>query len=324
MRLKNKRARLVLIVLVFAVILGMVLGRHFSARRAVSPPNRPVEVSGRSFDEDAPALEEGALMPSAGEDAVGLSPVVQEVPPVTEEDGDIQPRPEWFADILSVHRSYYRSWLRTDSTVSYAYSSRPDTGSGSPQTSAPASRTNIAGSASSGTQALQPLRRAAGSDGRVAQARGGTADSPTSYASQAGGTPGQFPFPVDTPSPVPGQPGDGGTGEDGVQPPSPRPVTVAREIGASGQVSHVTLAISVNTDINGLIVSETLPPGYALTASSPQYSRKSGDTYSWLIYGRSIQSQTITYDVSGSGGGRISGTYRSTRGSGQTEGRDSL
>jgi|LSQX01.2.fsa_nt_gb hypothetical protein len=103
-------------------------------------------------------------------------------------------------------------------------------------------------------------------------------------------------------------------------PPALPTVTIVRSIKSSGLV---TLDITVQGEITGLIINEKLSPGYKITSATPKYVEEK-PPYHWLLFGKSVPNQKIIYQVSGSGGGRISGNYSSARGSGSITGQKNL
>ncbi|HNS32357.1 MAG TPA: hypothetical protein PKN36_05225 [bacterium] len=206
--------------------------------------------------------------------------------------------PEWFSRILSVHEKYYPSWKDGKTVVSSlpsrslhagASSVSPQPGTVSP---IPAAATSTAG------------RTAVPSAGRILSSKTTSETGSGTAESSAGGGGGGI---------------DTGGDDNGDTPPA-NPVMIVRSVSSN----YVTLNITVNTDISGLIIVETLPPAYSILSATPNYSKKSNNDYRWLIYGKSVPSQTVTYRLDGSGGGSITGTYKSTKGSGVITGSGAL
>jgi len=68
----------------------------------------------------------------------------------------------------------------------------------------------------------------------------------------------------------------------------------------AGDSISVSLALTVVADeITGLIVSDIVPSGWTVTSSSPTYNTFSSTTgeVKWVLYGGTLITQTITYDV---------------------------
>jgi len=101
-------------------------------------------------------------------------------------------------------------------------------------------------------------------------------------------------------------------------------VKITRSISPFSGGAYVTLNIEVNQDISGLIITETIPSNYTITSSTPNYSKKTENSYKYLLYGKGISSQSITYTLQGEGGGTITGAYSTTNGSGSIEGQSTL
>jgi len=105
---------------------------------------------------------------------------------------------------------------------------------------------------------------------------------------------------------------------------NPEILTITRSISTFSGGANVSLNIEIKQNISGLIITETIPANYTITSSSPVYAKKTGKTYKWLFYGRDISSQTINYTLQGEGGGGITGSYKTTAGSGTITGQSTL
>jgi len=98
-------------------------------------------------------------------------------------------------------------------------------------------------------------------------------------------------------------------------------IEAIRKIYQRNNLVDVSIEIKINSnDISGLIVSERIPQNYTISLSSPQFSKKTNNEYKWLFYGKSLGSQTINYQLQGSGEGVISGDFKSSKGSGYIKG----
>lgn len=105
---------------------------------------------------------------------------------------------------------------------------------------------------------------------------------------------------------------------------NPEILTITRSISTFSGGANVSLNIEIKQNISGLIITETIPANYTITNSSPSYAKKTDMTYKWLFYGRGISSQTINYTLQGEGGGKITGNYKTTAGSGTITGQSTL
>ncbi len=105
---------------------------------------------------------------------------------------------------------------------------------------------------------------------------------------------------------------------------NPEILTITRSISTFSGGANVSLNIEIKQNISGLIITETIPANYTITNSSPSYAKKTDNTYKWLFYGRGISSQTINYTLQGEGGGKITGSYKTTAGSGTITGQSTL
>ncbi|MCD6221188.1 hypothetical protein J7K25_03415 [bacterium] len=105
---------------------------------------------------------------------------------------------------------------------------------------------------------------------------------------------------------------------------NPEILTITRSISTFSGGANVSLNIEIKQNISGLIITETIPANYTITNSSPKYAKKTDKTYKWLFYGRGISSQTINYTLQGEGGGKITGSYKTTAGKGTITGQSTL
>jgi len=288
---KNSRSLAVVIILFLA--LAIFASRHFSSSRfKVAVPVAPVKV----IDIKKPPVTE---LPE--EEAVRISE--EKARPLTVAESADKKEiagPDWFKNMFSLYEKYYPSW-QSGNTVTLASSA------GTQPAVPPFSPTAVSSAASAPRasvrrRVVQPssLRRTI-TPGTTTASAGTTASSSSGSGGQGGAIPS-----------------DPGNQDDNGQPFQPEPVTIERTISSSGD--YVTLNMAVHMDISGLIIIETLPPGYTIISATPPYSKKSGNSYRWLIYGTSVTSQTIEYRVTGSGGGSIAGVYNSTKGTGTIQG----
>jgi len=223
-------------------------------------------------------------------------------------------KPEWMKGLLALHQKYYPGWKQAE------------TGSSNLTGTSTYSKSNYKGSSSysgsarssSGSSRTPGSRTSSG----VSSASKSTPDKSTSPASQTSqndspGSGGGSPQPDSSP-PDSGENGDDNDDED--EPPQQNAVSIVRSINGT----NVTLTITVNEQISGLIISESIPSSYQIPSSSPNYAKKRENTYKWLFYGKSIDSQSINYTLEGTGGGTISGNYKSSKGSGNITGYSQL
>jgi len=303
--------------------LALLAGRHFSSRRfRAAAPVAPV-----------PVIPEGVETPVEDITSVEKETVSQPAKPapeeVNEENGgkeEASSHPEWFKNMLALHEKYYPSWQsgRSVSPPS-SLSGQAASSSPSPLGVSPVGTAGVSSTPRGGRPGRISMRRNPATGSRTASAGGDTAAA-SGFESVTGAA---VPYnPSDGGDTTPPDEGNGNTppsdddGNDEEEPPQQETVSIARTISSPGNT--VSLVIAVNAEINGLIISEKLPSGYSIKAASPNYSKRRGNEYQWLLYGMSVQSQTITYNVEGSGGGAITGTYRSTKGSGTISGSSSL
>lgn len=115
----------------------------------------------------------------------------------------------------------------------------------------------------------------------------------------------------------------GGKESSSNEPSTNAAVSIIRTINRFEGGAYISLKITVTGQTSGLIVTEIVPTGYSISSSSPTYARKKNNTYKWLLYGKSISDQSISYEVRGTGSGNISGSFNSNSGSGNITG-DSL
>jgi len=196
-----------------------------------------------------------------------------------------KPKPDWFNNLYALYEKYYPSW-QTNRTV------------------APSSSVVSTPSSSLTASAVQP------------SLSGGGGGVPSSSSDRGLSSVSSSPEPISLPATNSAGLKSSGSGSDSggtplsgsenksenkdnneeTPPPASNVVMVARNISSSGgDVSYITLNITVNTDVTGLIITENIPDGYSITSASPNYSKKVGNRYSWLLYGATVTSQTITY-----------------------------
>jgi len=287
---KEYRSAAVLIIL---LVVALLAARHFSARR-VKVPAIVSPVSDISLSEE-PSVED-AITPA--EEEQETEKIVQPIPVVppekTRESG------KTVASVTSVPH--------TGSPVSNQRPATPSPVASSGTMAAAVSSNSPAGSTSSHLASVKPT-------------------TPSSSGSSVGVSSGSY-----TPPDGSGQESNESGGEGDSQEeeneedeePDSQAVKVERTISSSGGTAYITLNVTVNTDISGLIIIENIPQSYTITSASPNYSKKRNGSYTWLMYGQSVQSQTVTYQVSGTGGGTITGSYRSTKGSGSIRGSGTI
>lgn len=319
--MKKNTRRKIIAVLILLLAAALLAGRHFSSRRfRVVAPVAPV-----------PGLPAGAETPV--EDTTLLEKEIQPEPAAPEsvreepvEPDETASYPEWFKNMLALHEKYYPSWQSGRSVPA------PSSLSGR-QAASSASSPGVSPAVTGSGSSISP----GGRPGQISTA--GTLTSGARTSSAGGDAPAASGFESVTGAAAPYTPADGGGdatppdegngetppsedegGEE--EPPQSVAVTITRTINSLG--GTINLEITVNSEISGLIISETLPAGYEITSSTPKYAKRRGSEYQWLMYGRTVSSQPIRYTVSGSGGGSITGTYRSTKGSGSITGSNSL
>jgi hypothetical protein len=306
-------------VLIILLVVSLLTARHFSARR-LRVPAVVSPVSDISLSEEPPV--EDAIVPA--EEEQETEKIVQSIPVVPpEETKEEIPHPDWFNKMYALYEGYYPSWQSGKSVASVA--SVP--GTVSPST--PQKIATPSSIVSSGVTATTASSRipAGSTSSHLASVKPTT---PSSSGSSGGVPSGSY-----TPPDGSGQESDdsGGEGDNDdteeeeneeEEEQDSQVVTVERTISSSGGTAYITLNVTVNTDISGLIIIENVPQSYTITSASPNYSKKRNGSYTWLMYGQSVQSQTVTYQVSGTGGGTITGSYRSTKGSGSIRGSDTL
>lgn len=219
-------------------------------------------------------------------------------------------KPEWMKGLLALHQKYYPGWKEAGTGSSQTGFSTPSQSRYQKPTAY--SRSSPSSSGSSRTARSSPPSRVSSTGSIPAQST-----SPTSQndSSGSGGGTSQ----PDSSSPDNGE-NNGGDNGDGNEPPQQNPVSVIRSINGK----NVTLTITVNEQTSGLIITESIPSSYQISSSSPNYSKKRENTYKWLFYGKNIDSQSINYTLEGTGGGTISGNYKSSKGSGNITGYSQL
>jgi hypothetical protein len=310
---KEYRSAAVLIIL---LVVALLAARHFSARR-VKVPAIVSPVSDISLSEE-PTVED-AITPA--EEEQETEKIVQPIPVVPpEKTKEKTPHPGWFKKMYALYEGYYPSW-ESGKTVA-SVTSVPHTGS-PVSNQRPATPSPVA---SSGTMAaaVSSNSPAGSTSSHLASVKPTT---PSSSGSSVGVSSGSY-----TPPDGSGQESNESGGEGDSQEeeneedeePDSQAVKVERTISSSGGTAYITLNVTVNTDISGLIIIENIPQSYTITSASPNYSKKRNGSYTWLMYGQSVQSQTVTYQVSGTGGGTITGSYRSTKGSGSIRGSGTI
>jgi len=214
--------------------------------------------------------------------------------------------PEWLKKVISTHEKYYPSWQTGKSiTASTQQKSTSSSNVASPSTFSPAipTATSTTSLAAGATRVVSPAVV------KTTPATSSTGVGTPAFSGSGGGIIEE------------NNENESGNDENNQPPVQPTPITIVRSIDSSGLI---TLVLTVQGEVSGLVIVETLPSGYTITSATPNYSKKSNTSYRWLLYGKSISSQSITYQVSGSDGGKISGTYSSTKGSGSITGQNSL
>ena len=287
-----------------AMAIYFLVSKQFMTRRhpstddtdtfEVAPPPAPAVVSRQEKDPVEPErFKESAAFPKA-------DPV--------QEKKEKSPGPGWFGKLLSLHEKYYPSWQSGDNVTA---SVPPSTGTSGKSSQAGAVSGMAPQVSASSPSASLPAGNIVTPDAVRAASSSTASETPldkVALASSGGGGPI-----ID----------NGGDQEDNEEP-QQTPVTITRSVTSAGGTVDVTLNIGVTADISGLVIIETVPAGYTIESATPKYAKKTGNTYRWLIYGKSIPSQRIDYRLSGSGGGPINGSYRSTRSSGNIGGTGAL
>ncbi|MBI4020624.1 MAG: hypothetical protein HY369_00105 [Candidatus Aenigmarchaeota archaeon] len=84
-------------------------------------------------------------------------------------------------------------------------------------------------------------------------------------------------------------------------------VTVTRAVSGSS----VTLSYTVSETLEGLIISEALPAGWALLTANPAADKENSTDVKWILIGKAgISSGTITYTVNAPTPGAITGFWK--------------
>lgn len=97
-------------------------------------------------------------------------------------------------------------------------------------------------------------------------------------------------------------------------------IVVMRKIESNQGIKYVTLSVNFNTEVSGIIITENIPENYTVISASPMYSKKVGNSYKWLFYGKNIENRTIYYQLKGEGEGNITGNFNTSLGNGIIKG----
>ena len=227
-------------------------------------------------------------------------------------------KPEWFENVLALHDKYYPGWqqAQTDSSQQSVFSSqsnRVNGISGERVSSVSGSQERRSSSFGSNLSSSSPLAKGANAE-NAGTGSSGTASSGGLTSSGNSDT---------------GESGGGTDNSETEQPDEPEEpdtsaIRVIRFLSPFEGGSNVGLDIMIQGQATGIIVTENIPQTYSITSSTPQYSKVSGKTYKWLLYGKEVLSQTIEYKLSGSGEGEITGSYKSSQGGGSISGDSQL
>jgi hypothetical protein len=320
MKKKNKK-QIIILIIIGLLIAGLIAHRHFAyisrTDRETPEQAEPVLVVKSQESEDTAEKQEENVL--AEPEEKNITSVEKEEKKKQEKAEQKKNYPPWFNNALSFYNKYYPSWQTGKMTSVSSVSS----GGFSPDSS---DRGTASGT--SRNAAFLPSGRS------VREVRSGGQSSPASSSSAAvsSGSSGGIPATSGDSSGTTGgtdsgdswQEDDDSGDDDQQDEPQTPAVTITRSITTSTGGYYVRNNIVVNSDIKGLIVTENVPEGYDITSATPNYSKKSGNTYKWLFYGKSFSDRTVDYQLEGEGTGNISGSYKSTAGSGTISGDSNL
>ncbi|HPP66865.1 MAG TPA: hypothetical protein PKX05_03010 [bacterium] len=223
--------------------------------------------------------------------------------------------PAWFEQLISINNQYYEAWReKTESNTSQAAIALLFSSDKQPISSSPSFIPS--GQASSKPQTVQSpytsVLKQPSTQGSISQSSGGGSISTGTTSSQPA-DPGKSTQPAEQ-NPPPAE-----------NPPSGAGVNVIRSIQPFTGGAYVRLNINVsNNKINGIIITENIPESYTVASAAPGISKRTGNSVKWLFYGASLTSQTINYELRGTGKATISGSFSSSLGSGSITGDSSI